>query len=82
MPEGMAGQAASTGTRNGAIAVVFVNQQSFLQEVHLHCPSAFRQLLYTVSRLVCDSSTSSPARSVKLCREAGWGLKEAGWKHK
>ena len=71
MPEGMAGQAASTGPRNGAIAVVFVNQQSFFQEVPLHCPSAFRQLLYTVSPWVCDSSTSSPVAALNFVGKRG-----------
>ena len=33
-----------------------------LQTAPLHCTSAHRQLLYTVSRSVCDSSTSSLAR--------------------
>ena len=42
---------------------------------------ASRQLLYTVSWSVCDSSTSNPDRSARFCRGAGWGVREAGWKH-
>ena len=64
------------------VAVV-VNQPSV--EVKLggqvpsDCLSAFgsRQLLYTVLSLY----TSSPACSARFCRGAGWGVREAGWKH-
>ena len=68
--EGLAGQAASTGTRTGSCCC--------------SCKSAissFRQLLYTVSWLVCDSSTSNPARQRQVCRGGVWGVREAGWKH-
>ena len=43
-----------------------------------YASTASRQLLYTVSWSVCDSFTSNPARSAKLCRGDGWGVKEAG----
>ena len=52
-----------------------------LQTAPLHCLSASRQFLYTVSRSVCDSSISNPAHRRQVCRGAGWGIREAGWKH-
>ena len=135
MLEGLAGQAASTGSRTGcccciccksAISVggarwsgplelpqcrwssvvrsprtasVPPDSSSTLsagasrQLLYLHClpvppdssstlsAGASRQLLYTVSWSVCDSSTSSPDRQRQVCRAAGWGMREAGWKH-
>ena len=97
MLKGLAGQAASNGRRTGscccscksAIPVgeawwsgtLELSQCLRLQTAPLNCLSASRQLFYTVSRLVCDSSTSSPARQRQVCRGAGCGVREAGWKH-
>ena len=55
-------------------------------------PGASRRLFYTVSVPPDSSSTLSPGRCVTLllpvllasarfCRGAGWGVREAGWKH-
>ena len=74
--EGLAGQAASTGRRTGSCccrckSAISVGEAWWsgplglpqCQTAPLHCPSASRQLLYTLSRSVpCDSSTSNSAR--------------------
>ena len=87
MLEGLAGQAASTGRRTGSCCCSCCRSAISVGEARwsgplrlpqcrtapLHCPSASRQLLYTVSWSVCDSSTSNPARRARFCRGAGWG---------
>ena len=86
MLEGLAGQAASTGRKTGACycscrSAISVGEARWsgplelpqCRTAPLHCPSASRQLCYTVSWLVCDSSTSSPACSTRFCRGVGWG---------
>ena len=53
-----------------------------LQTAPLHCTSTSGQLLYTVCRqLLYTLSTSNPACSARFCSGAGWGVREAGWKH-
>ena len=79
--EGLAGQAASAGPRTGSCCCI--------------CKSAIsssRKLLYTVSVPPDRSPILSPVWCVtlllpvllaaaRLCRGAGWGVREAGWKH-
>ena len=93
--ESLAVQAASTGPRTGSCccsccrSAISVGEARWSRPVELpqcrtaplHCPSASRQLLYTVSRLVCDSSTSNPDRSARFVGERCGDLREAGWKH-
>ena len=58
----------------------------------VHCTSASTQFLYTVSVPPDSSSTLSPGWCVtlllpvllaaaRICRRAGWGVREADWKH-
>ena len=85
--EGLAGQAAGAGPRTGSRccsccrSAISVGEARWsgplelpqcLPTAPLHCPSASRQLRYTVSWSMCDSSTSNPTRSARLCRGAVW----------
>ena len=95
MLEGLAGQAASTGRRIASCccsckSAVSVGEARWSGPLEL--PQPAEPLRYTVPVLPDSSSTLSPGRCVTLllpillasarfCRGAGWGVREAGWKH-